>query len=134
MTTKALFLAGIVSLTTSLCVADEIDLHCRELQGTHEASIQTGAALTAQDVQSLPEALKAEVLDSEAASYFNMTLFRGEAVPQTVVAVGLMNDVKLDVKSLDGSIHLSTYLDEIGPNDISSSLYLDGQALEMNCQ
>lgn len=134
MKTKILVLLGAISFISSISNAQEISLRCRELQGLHEAIAKEGAALTADEANSLPDAIRSDVLDSEGASKYELTIFRGEATPQNVQAVGMLNDVKLDVKSLDGSIHLSTYLDEVGENDISSNLYVDGQALDMNCQ
>lgn len=109
-------------------------IHCKGVKlSEYEVRVQENRKLSGAQVNALPSTIKKKVTGADSVSSYTMTIFRGEAVPQTVQAVGAESDVLLMVFSLSSPENMETYLDELGPNDISSSLRVDGKTIDMSC-
>lgn len=127
------FLFALSTLISSSALAEGNNIICNEINGTHGASAKESSELNASEIRALPSAIRKQVSEAEYAIHYTLTVFRGEATPEVMEAVAAQNDVELDVFSLDGQVRLSTFLDELSADDISSSLLLDGNKLEMSC-
>lgn len=132
LTFKVLLLATV--MTSSFSFASIPKIHCKGVKmPLYEVILQEGKELTSADVEKLPKKIKKNTIDADKVSNYTMTIFRGEAVPQTVKAIGIAADVHLEVLSLSGSEALRLFLDELSPDDISSTLTLDGRRMAMSC-
>jgi hypothetical protein len=119
---------------SSIAIATEPQIHCKDIYySNYEVIIQKGKDLSKKQIKALPENIKRKISGNERVSNYNMIIFRNESTPQTVKAIGAEADVLLQVYSLSGSEEVTTYLDELGPEDTSSTLIVDGKELDMSC-
>lgn len=120
---------------TTLALASRPVIRCKGVNDpTYEVTVKEGRPLGRGEIRALPAAIKRKISGAETVSSYTMTIFRGEAVPQKVAAIGATVDVLLTVFSLTGPEMMSTYLDELGANDISSTLKVDGKYIDMSCE
>jgi hypothetical protein len=109
-------------------------IHCKGVKDPlFEVRLEKGESLSRAEIERLPSRLKKKIAEADEASKFKMIVFRGEATPQLLTAVGVEADVQLQVLSTKTSDMITTYLDELGPSDSSSTLRLGRKKHQMSC-
>lgn len=107
-----------ILFTTIQSFAGETEIRCKSL---NDSSFETMLSSWVQP---------GEVVNSNIKQ---LTIFRGEATPQIVKVSVNVEETHLTANSEDNSVQFSTFLDEMGPNDISSWLLIDGETKNLNC-
>ena len=127
-------IAGLLSFSTLAMAADYGSIYCR---GAANTKLSLGAyqreELSLEQVNLLPANIKNDLNGAKHVYSFQLVTSKDE-IRSSAYAVGFESNGVLQVSTLNGSLKLRTFVDELAAQDTASSLVFEGQRLSMSCR